>query len=304
MFPNRGARSESTNLLRKPCRPGSPNRSKLGRRPRGRVEELHLTRTILIVDDEPELRKLVRAALEKDGHRVLEAGDEAEALRLVRSEKVDLTLIDWILPGKSGLELQNEILADDSAARTVLITGFGTIETALRCIKSGARDFLRKPFTPEALRATVAATLAREGRDAPVATVRREFVRTNVNGYAFELDRVETDPPMGDIRCCFNVLDREGANADVEVVLPAYVQELAKALIDVETLPCGERFWTKMCEEELARYLWHHDGPPTDGTLRIEDIAPGQREWLESVTTVLHAEPASNATAPELARHG
>lgn len=269
---------------------------------------MHVTRTILIVDDEAELRTLVRAALEKDGHRVLEAGTEAEALRTLTTETVDLTLIDWVLPGRSGLELQTEILARDPAARTILITGFGTIETALRCIKSGARDFLRKPFTPEALRAAVAATLAREGRDAPVATVRREFVRTNVNGYAFELDRVEIDPPLGDVRCCFNVLDQSGGNSDVEVVLPGYVQELAKALIDVETLPCGERFWTKMCEEELARYLWHHDGPPADGTLRIEDVTPGQREWLESVTTVLHAEPApvssAPTSAPELARHG
>ena len=249
----------------------------------------------MIVDDEPELRKLVRAALEKDGHRILEAGNEAEALRVIGAEKVDLTLIDWVLPGKSGLELQGEILTRDPASRTILITGFGTIETALRCIKSGARDFLRKPFTPEALRGAVAATLAREGRDAPVATVRREFVRTNVNGYAFELDRVETDPPLGDVRCCFQVVDGHGASNDVEVVLPAYIQELAKALIDVETLPCGERFWTKMCEEELARYLWNHEGPPADGTLRIEDVTRSQREWLESVTTVPHA---------ELAHHG
>lgn len=251
-----------------------------------------MERTILIVDDEPELRTLVRAALEKDGHRVVEAGTEAEALRVIAAHPVDLTLIDWILPGRTGLELQAEILSRDPNARTVLITGFGTIETALRCIKSGARDFLRKPFTPEALRATVAATLAREGRDAPVATVRREFVRTNVNGYAFELERVETDPPLGDIRCCFDVLDRESHSTEVEVVLPAYVQELAKALIDVETLPCGERFWTKMCEEELARYLWNHEGPPED-SLRIEDVTPSQREWLESVTTVSNADASS-----------
>ncbi len=257
-----------------------------------------MERTILIVDDEPELRSLVRAALEKDGHRVVEAGTEAEALRVIAAHPVDLTLIDWILPGRTGLELQAEILSRDPNARTVLITGFGTIETALRCIKSGARDFLRKPFTPEALRATVAATLAREGRDAPVATVRREFVRTNVNGYAFELERVETDPPLGDIRCCFDVLDRESHSTEVEVVLPAYVQELAKALIDVETLPCGERFWTKMCEEELARYLWSHEGPP-EGTLRIEDVTPSQREWLESVTTVSNAD----ASSTQLAHH-
>ncbi len=251
-----------------------------------------MTATILVVDDEPELRALVRAALEPVGYRILEAGSAEEALRVVAGEEtVDIVLIDWILPGRTGLDLQRDLFEREPSLRTILVTGFGTIETAIRCMKDGARDFLRKPFTPEALRRAVGGALSREGREAPVAAVRREFVRTNVNGFSFELERTDVDGNLGDVRCTFVVQGHGLISNEVAVVLPAYVQELAKALLDVETLPCGRRFWTKMCEEELAGYLWRHDAILPDLTLRIEDVTAGQREWLESVTTVVR-EPA------------
>lgn len=259
--------------------------------------------TILVVDHEPELRSLTRAALEPEGYRILEADTADEALLVVKKaisegDPVGLVLIDWVLPGRSGLDLQRDLLSRDPELRTVLITGFGTIETAIRSMKDGARDFLRKPFTADTLRQAVSNALTREERAAPVTTVRREFVRTNVNGYSFELDSTVLEGQAGDVRCVFTVHGPKGADPaaehpdsdqaiEVVVVLPAYVQELAKALIDVETLPCGERFWTKMCEEELARYLWEHDAPLTR-EVRIEDVTRSQREWLESVTTVVN----------------
>ena len=244
--------------------------------------------TILVVDDESELRSMVRAALEPEDYRVLEAECAEEALDVVKREPVGLVLIDWILPGRSGLDLQRDLLAHNSELRTILITGFGTIETAIRSMKGGARDFLRKPFTADTLRHAVLGALSREDREAPVAAVRREFVRTNVNGFSFELEGTLIEGNPGDVRCTFAVHSSGEEPVEVTVVLPSYIQELAKALIDVETLPCGERFWAKMCEEELARYLWEHNDLPPSRLLRIEDVTPSQRDWLESVTTVVH----------------
>jgi len=116
--------------------------------------------TILIVDDEPHMRRILEMMLEGFGHRVLSAGSAEEALSTLGAEHVDLVLSDLQLPGMSGLDLLSRIRPSWPDVTVVIITGFATIETAVQAIKLGAYDYLVKPFRIEEIEAVVGHALA------------------------------------------------------------------------------------------------------------------------------------------------
>ncbi|MDR1910254.1 MAG: sigma-54 dependent transcriptional regulator [Holosporales bacterium] len=111
---------------------------------------------ILIIDDEPEIRRLMSEILEDDGHSTMRAGDLAEALRLAETQKPTMVFLDlWlhndISGGINGLELLQERFPD---VPVVVVSGHGTIEIALDAMHKGAYDFIEKPFVTERLLAT------------------------------------------------------------------------------------------------------------------------------------------------------
>lgn len=112
--------------------------------------------TILICDDEPTLRELMRVALE-GRHRFAEAEDAAEALDLARELHPDVLLLDVMLPGGSGLDLLEEIRADPELADMgiVVVSAWASAQDRVRAEEAGADDFLPKPFAPEQLVAAV-----------------------------------------------------------------------------------------------------------------------------------------------------
>ncbi len=110
---------------------------------------------ILIVDDEPNIRKTLRIALEAMRHGVEEAPGVSQAIAAIERGGIDVALIDLRLGNDSGLDLLDEIARRSSRIATVMITAHGTIDAAVEAMRRGALDFLPKPFTPAQIRATL-----------------------------------------------------------------------------------------------------------------------------------------------------
>ena len=107
-------------------------------------------RKVLVADDEPGMRVLVRATLESDRYEVLEAIDGDEAWELIGAERPELVVLDVQMPGKSGLELVKGIRMDPvlRATKVVLLTAFRGAADVEAGMKAGADYYLTKPYSP------------------------------------------------------------------------------------------------------------------------------------------------------------
>jgi len=101
---------------------------------------------ILVVEDDDTVRSVTRAYLAKIGYKTTEAPDVPAALEVLRSEPQDLVISDLNLPGASGLDLLKTIRLEYPETAVVMITAFGTVETAVAALKTGAYDYLLKPI--------------------------------------------------------------------------------------------------------------------------------------------------------------
>ncbi|MGI8744479.1 MAG: sigma-54-dependent transcriptional regulator [Bryobacteraceae bacterium] len=109
--------------------------------------------TILVIEDEEKLRRVIELQLRTAGHEVLQAGSAEGALQLC--EKADLILTDLRLPGLTGLELMAQLRRQSLNTPVIVMTAFGSIETAVEAMRAGAVDFLPKPFSLDHLMAVV-----------------------------------------------------------------------------------------------------------------------------------------------------
>ena len=122
-----------------------------------------MSATVLVVEDEPQIQELVAVNLEHVGHRVLRAGSAEEAERAIRDELPDVVVLDWMLPGESGLAFARRLRAD---ARTrelpiLMLTARAMEADKLAGLEAGADDYLTKPFSPKELAARIKAVLRR-----------------------------------------------------------------------------------------------------------------------------------------------
>ncbi|MCL4500742.1 MAG: sigma-54 dependent transcriptional regulator [Deltaproteobacteria bacterium] len=106
---------------------------------------------LLIVDDEAGHRQMLRAYLEDEGFEVKEAADGLQSVAAVRNQAFDLVLLDLKMPGMDGLEVLREIRSISEALPIIMMTAYGTIESAVEAIKAGAQDFVAKPLDMEEL---------------------------------------------------------------------------------------------------------------------------------------------------------
>jgi DNA-binding response OmpR family regulator len=106
--------------------------------------------TVLVVDDEAPIRLLCRVNLEAEGMTVLEAADGDKGLELARTELPDVILLDVMMPGRSGWEVAEELLADEatSAIPIVFLTARAEIRDRAKGIDLGGVDYVTKPFNP------------------------------------------------------------------------------------------------------------------------------------------------------------
>ena len=140
-----------------------------------------MTETLLIVDDEPRIRRIVQMALEDRGYEVLTAGSAEEAEKIMSAHEIDLVIADLQLPGRSGLELLGDLRRNRPAVPVILITAFGTVETAVEAIKAGAFDYVLKPFGIDELEALVARALE-VSRGAGGSLTAREVAEEDFSG--------------------------------------------------------------------------------------------------------------------------
>jgi DNA-binding NtrC family response regulator len=114
---------------------------------------------ILIVEDKDSLRAMLRHALERQGHAVLEAQDQAEAVRILQSEQPSIVLSDLRLPEGDGFGVLRATKELDADTPVIVMTAYGSIEDAVRAMREGAMDFLAKPVDPDHLLLLVARAL-------------------------------------------------------------------------------------------------------------------------------------------------
>jgi len=115
---------------------------------------------ILIVEDEPQLRGLLRLYLERDGHHVTEAGDGSDALEIFRRDGADLVILDLMLPGLQG-EAVLDALRETSDVPILITSAKRSDGERIAGLRQGADDYLAKPFNPHEVTARVAAILRR-----------------------------------------------------------------------------------------------------------------------------------------------
>lgn len=101
---------------------------------------------VLITDDVSELRELLTEAVSNWGYSVSVATNGEEALKTLKSDRHDIAVCDLMMPGMDGLTLLNNIKKFDKDIIVILITGYATMETAMKAIESGAYDYIAKPF--------------------------------------------------------------------------------------------------------------------------------------------------------------
>lgn len=157
---------------------------------------------VLIVDDEASIRGAIRQILEYEGHDVAVAEDGMDALDRVAERRPDLIFLDVKMPGLDGIEVLSRIRDDDPSALVVMISGHGTIETAVDATRAGAFDFLQKPLDSDRLLVTLRNALQVRGLSDRVERLREEVeARHEVVGSSHEiqqvLERVERVAPTG-----------------------------------------------------------------------------------------------------------
>jgi DNA-binding NtrC family response regulator len=111
--------------------------------------------SILIVEDEAKMRRLLELNLGEDGFTILSAGDAETGLKLLRESPVDLVLTDLKLPGMNGLEFLQAIKNQNTTLPVVVMTAFGSVETAVDAMKAGASDYVLKPFSLTEMRLVI-----------------------------------------------------------------------------------------------------------------------------------------------------
>ena len=143
-----------------------------------------MSKTILIIDDEVNLRKTLAEILGCKGYEILEAGDGAEAIDLLGSVTPDLVFTDWRMPKMGGEEVLRHIRNEKRLATipVIVITAFGSSHNAIEAVRLGAYDFVMKPFDLEEISLTVERALAHSSLNREVTDLRARIERQNALG--------------------------------------------------------------------------------------------------------------------------
>jgi CheY-like chemotaxis protein len=241
-----------------------------------------MSKRVLIVDDEENIRELTRLALETAGYEVGEAETGLEAFAIIGSdESWDAVLLDQKMPGMVGTQILRRLKVMLPAARVIMMTAFASVDLAVEAMKLGATDFVRKPMTPEVLRNALAAALAKapesdqfkvaaddEGQGSP---------RVTLNGFTIlrATDILGVVPQKPNERC-FIVRKPNGREQEVIVEIdPAAVAAVEKV---TNRLPLRKAFWTEQAEQFLSDFLWNDGNAPATGRLILRGV---EREALE-----------------------
>lgn len=159
-----------------------------------------MSRKILIVEDEAPIREMLSFVMEQHGYQAIEAGDYQSALEKVIEPFPDMILLDWMIPGGSGIQLAKKLKGDDftRAIPIIMLTARGEEEDKIRGLEVGADDYMTKPFSPKELMARMRAVFRRvapTALDEPleVEGLRLDPVSHRVTAYNDRLDMGPTE---------------------------------------------------------------------------------------------------------------
>jgi two-component system, OmpR family, phosphate regulon response regulator PhoB len=122
-----------------------------------------MSATVLVVEDEPQIQELVAVNLEHSGHKVLRAASAEEAEAAIRTALPDVLVLDWMLPGESGLAFARRLRTDERTRDLpiLMLTARAMEQDKISGLEAGADDYLTKPFSPKELAARIKAVLRR-----------------------------------------------------------------------------------------------------------------------------------------------
>ena len=148
---------------------------------------------VLVIDDELIMREGCSRILSKDGWAVICAENGKQGLDEIQAspEKIDVVLLDLMMPGMSGMEVLDQVRTIDPNLLVIIITGYATVESAVEAMKKGAYDFIPKPFTPDQLRIIVRRALERRTLQKEAEFLRRERERS-LRDIATEKSKIKT----------------------------------------------------------------------------------------------------------------
>jgi CheY-like chemotaxis protein len=234
---------------------------------------------LLIIDDEPHIRQMMRLTLEAAGYEVDEAAEGSAGIaRFGDGREYAAAVLDQKMPGLTGLETLQQIKERAPDACVLMATAFASIELAVDAMRLGATDFLRKPMTPETLRSAVAAAIASARPPRPVrrgSTAGRggkpEIEMLTLNG--FQIRPPEPPTALTSFEHHFRVKHfPDGAEFIVTVAIdPEGVERVAR--LTHRRLEPGGAFWRVQAERLLSAYLWSEGKGPDNGRLTVRDVS-------------------------------
>jgi CheY-like chemotaxis protein len=253
-----------------------------------------MTRRVLIVDDETNIRRMMRLTLEADGYEVEDAADGTAALeRFGDGSRFDAVVLDQKMPGMDGIETLRQMLRRSPGARIIMATAFGSIELAVDAMKAGARDFLKKPLTPALLRNALAAALSKAAprREEPQAfpgptspPVAGPHELWTVNGFFIRaLPATESMPAFEH----HFVVRHAGGGPHGEVgvtIAPAEAARITKLAGRQASL--SRAFWQQQAERALMNHVFQESALPTGDQLTVsrlsDEVVLQAREWKDA----------------------
>lgn len=235
-----------------------------------------MAKRVLIIDDEENIRRVIRLTLQAAGYEVGEASDGQRGLEAFGDgTSWDAVLLDQRMPGMDGLETLRHINERNANVRVIMSTAYASIELAVDAMKLGATDFVRKPMTPEILRNAVAASLAKQlPVSSATAPVSREDATEpliqiiTMNGFTILESEGTTEDPS---ERRFLVKSPTGSEHEVLVQIDeeavGYVERMTR-----RRLPPENSFWTTQAQRLLGDYLWKEGKVPPTRRLTIKDV--------------------------------
>ncbi|MDY6943494.1 MAG: phosphate regulon transcriptional regulator PhoB [Pseudomonadota bacterium] len=148
------------------------------------------SKTVLVVDDEKSVRQMVSFTLQREQYQVLEAADAAEARTAIADIRPDVVLLDWMMPGMSGLDLARSLRKDHVAREIpiIMLTARAEEDDKVRGLNAGADDFITKPFSPRELVARINAVLRRASPESEEDLLEMGGVRLDASGHRVTVD--------------------------------------------------------------------------------------------------------------------
>ena len=195
--------------------------------------------TVLIVDDEAVIRKLLRQKLSKEGYGCQEADTAEEALNRLGASPIDLVILDIMMPGKSGIEVLPEIKASYPDTVVIMATAVNDINVAIQCLNQGADDYLCKPFNLEEVNLSVQRALEKRRLQLKIKEY-QQYLEKKVEAQTREIRKVF----LGAIEALVFALEAKdrytaGHSRRVAEIAVAIGSELGLPVNDIEDLHWG-----------------------------------------------------------------